>query len=257
LPQQAVVRPKKPRKLLILDLCVAGYIHASIPHANLALDLMGRKTGAYEPVFSNDLENLKYPRIKDFDAVFLNDTVGEVFPDPAVREGLLRYVREGGGLGALHGATYAARNWPEFGELIGAMDAPHRIEPAVLKIEDPRHPLTKAFRAKEFPYTEEYYRFYDEGPTAFYSRDKLRVLLSIHTAKTDMSKAGLLQRKDGDYGLAWIRSYGNGRVFTNAMGHTTEFFMTPQLAAHVLAGIQFILGDLPADTTPSGRLARK
>ena len=40
---------------------------------------------------------------------------------------------------------------------------------------------------------------------------------------------------------------GKGRVFYIALGHTLTFFATPALAEHVLAGIQFALGDLEAD----------
>ena len=90
------------------DLCPnGGYYHATIAHANLALQLMA-KTGAYEPTFSNDLDNLKYPKIKQYDAVFLNSVVGELFNDPEVLGGLTRFVREGGGLAGIHGSTYAS-----------------------------------------------------------------------------------------------------------------------------------------------------
>ena len=58
---------------------------------------MGQYTGAYEAVFDNSLENLKYPTIKQFDAVFLNSVVGPVFSDPEVLNGLMRFVLEGGG----------------------------------------------------------------------------------------------------------------------------------------------------------------
>ncbi len=255
LPQQAVAKPKRPRKLLILDICVYGYIHDTIPHANWALKLMGERTGAYEAVFSNDLDNLKYENIRQFDAVFLNSTVGQVFADPEVREGLTRFLREGGGLAAIHGASYASFDWPEYEALIGAGVGPHRVEPATLKIDDPSSPLTAMFAGKSFPYTDEYYRFLSDG---MYSRDKLHVLLSVDSEKTDMTagnppKGGV--RPDNDYGLSWIHSYGKGRVFYCALGHTPTLFMTPSLAKHVLAGIQFALGDLEADTTPSSKLA--
>ena len=49
--------------------------------------------------FNNDLDNLKWPKIKEWDAIYLNDTVGELFPDPEIRQSLLRYVRDGGGVG--------------------------------------------------------------------------------------------------------------------------------------------------------------
>ena len=64
-------------------------------------------------------------------------------------------------------------------------------------------------------------------------------------------------RPDQDYAVSWIRSYGKGRVFFCILGHNPTIYMTPSLAEHFLAGIQFILGDLEADTTPSGKLSAK
>jgi type 1 glutamine amidotransferase/sugar phosphate isomerase/epimerase len=257
LPREAPATPKKPRKLLVIDLCPSGgFYHENIAYTNLALELMAKHTGAYEPVFDNNLDNLKYPAITRFDAVFLNSVVGQVFSDPAVLDGLLRFVREGGGVAGLHGTTYASMNLPAFGEMMGAQDGPHRVEPGTLRIESPEHPLNAGFGGQEtFEYTDEYYRFLAEGP---YSRETLRVLLSLDVGKTDMrGNEPLYLRPDNDYGLSWIRSYGKGRVFNCALGHTTTMFMTRPLAEHILAGIQFVLGDLDADTTPSARLAAR
>jgi type 1 glutamine amidotransferase/sugar phosphate isomerase/epimerase len=262
LPHTPPAKPLKPRKLLVLDLCPAGgYYHTTIAYANFALGLMGKNTGAYEATFSNDLDNLKYPRIKRYDAVFLNSTVGEDFVDADVLNGLLRFVREGGGLAGIHGATYASMDLPEFGELIGAQDGPHKVETAVLKVDDPNSPVTKPLinsaltqplGGEEFSYTDEFYHFLPTGP---YSRSKLHVLLSIDTQKSDMSNWKV--RPDNDYGLSWIRSYGKGRVFNCAMGHTPTLFETPALADFILSGIQYVLGDLPADSTPSVKLMSK
>jgi type 1 glutamine amidotransferase/sugar phosphate isomerase/epimerase len=256
-PRQAQVKPKRSRKLLVIDLCpTGGFYHTNIAHTNLALELMAKHTGAYEPIFDNNLENLKYPKIKEYDAVFLNSVVGEVFVDPDVMNGLMRYVREGGGVAGLHGTTYASQNIPEFGDLMGAQDGPHRVEPAMLRIDDPQSPINAAFGGEDlYEYTDEYYRFREDGP---YSREKLRVLLSLHVGKTDISKGNPpYLRHDNDYGLSWIKSYGKGRVFNCALGHETTMFMTTPMAQHVLAGIQFVLGDLEADTTPNAKLAPK
>jgi type 1 glutamine amidotransferase len=251
-PRQAPAAPKKLRKMLVMDFCT-GYVHTSIPHANYAIELMGKYTRAYEPVFSNDLTNLKYENIRQYDAVFLNNTVGNIFADPEVRDGMLRFVREGGGILGLHGASYASQDWPEYGQMIGATTAPHRIEPGVIKIDDPDSPLTAMFGGNDFEYVEEYYRFLEDGP---YSRAKLRILLSINVDRTDLiGEKPLYLRSDNDYGISWIKSYGNGRVFYTSLGHRESMFMTPVLAQHVLAGIQFVLGDLEADTTPSATLA--
>ncbi|MCU1222460.1 MAG: Cytochrome c551/c552, partial [Edaphobacter sp.] len=64
-------------------------------------------------------------------------------------------------------------------------------------------------------------------------------------------------RPDRDYGLVWIKSYGHGRVFNCAIGHTPTLFETPALSQMMLNAIQFVLGDLPADTTPSAMMAKK
>ncbi len=262
LPRKAAVSPKAPRKLLVIDLCPAGgYYHDTVAHANFAIQKMAEYTGAYQPVFSNDLDNLKYPKILQYDAVFLNSVVGEAFSDPAVLDGLLRFVRQGGGVAGLHGSSYASMDLPEYGEMIGAQSGPHRVETATLKIDDPESPLTRQFASspltaefdgKAFTYTDEFYHFLPTGP---YSRKKLHVLISIDDAKTDLSPWHV--RPDKDYGLVWIKSYGEGRVFNCALGHTPTFFETPALAQMVLNGIQFVLGDLPADTTPSAMLGSR
>ena len=251
-PKQALAQPRKVRKLLIIDVCPnGGYYHATIAHANLALQLMAG-TGAYEPIFSNDLANLKYPKIQQYDAVFLNSVVGELFNDPEVLGGLTRFVREGGGLAGIHGSTYASMDLPEFGDLIGAQDGPHQVEPSTLKVDDPNSPLTAQFNGQGLDRVDEFYHFLPSGP---YSREKLHVLLSLDNSKTNSRLQDT--RPDRDYGLAWIRTYGKGRVFNCAMGHTPTLFAEPKMAKLILAGIQFVLGDLAADATPSVKLAGK
>jgi hypothetical protein len=255
IPRQAPAKPKKPRKLLVMDVCIANMSHNTIPHGNFALELMGKYTGAFEAVFDNNLDNLKWPQIRQYDAIFLNDTTGEIFADPGVREGLLRFVREGGGLGGIHGVTYTSRNWPEFMDMIGAGTGPHWVHPATWKFDDPDSPLTKMFAGEPFTYTDEYYRFLANEN---YSREKVHVLFSVDVSKTDMSqaRAGYF-RPDNDYAIAWIRSYGKGRVYTCSLGHMTDLFMQPKINQHFLAAIQFILGDIEADTTPSAKLAAR
>lgn len=259
LPKEATAKPKKARTLLVLDVNIAYGGHRSIPAENFALEQMGKNTGAYQTLFSNDLDNLKYPKIKQFDAIYLNNTVGMIFVDPAVREGLLRFVREGGGLGGNHGTSHASMDWPEFHEMIGVRRGVHRAstEKAWVKVDDPSSPLTSAFNGKEFFYEDEYFRF----PNPPYSRDKLHILLSLDVEKTDMNQGTVfvpgshISRPDADYAVSWIREYGKGRIFFCILGHNPTLFTTPSLAKYFLAGIQYILGDLQADATPSGKLS--
>jgi type 1 glutamine amidotransferase/sugar phosphate isomerase/epimerase len=254
-PRKLIVQPKKPRKLLVVDLQMYSG-HATIPHGNWMLELMGKYTGAFQPTFSNDLNNLKYPKIKEFDAVYLNNVCGMVFPDQEVRDGILRFVREGGGIGGHHAVTFANNDWPEFMEMMGAWAGAHHTETQVLKVDDPSSPLTAMFNGKDFEHNDEFYHMPVSSP---YSREKQHVLLSIDVAKSDMATGGRFckecTRPDQDYAVSWIKTYDNGRVFCTPLGHTTIFYTSPAWEQHILAAIQYILGDLPADATPT-RLKR-
>jgi type 1 glutamine amidotransferase len=253
IPSQIVAPPKKPRKLLVLDLNVAYPGHASIPVVNYALKKLADHTGAFQVVFDNNLDNLRYPAIKQFDAIFMNNTVGMIFADATVRESVMQFVQEGGGLAGIHGATHANMDWPDFSKMLGGWGGVHRepTEKVWIKLNDPNSPLNAGFHGEELLYVDEVYRF-----LRVYSRSNVHELLSIDVAKTDMSQgrplgAPDLGRPDSDYAISWIRTQGKGHIFYTSLGHNPTLFSTPALAQHMLAGIQFALGDVSADTTPT------
>jgi type 1 glutamine amidotransferase len=253
IPNKPYASPAKSRKLLVIE-SLEGMSHNTIPHTNVMLKRMGEKTGAWTTVFSNDLANLRYPKVKEYDAIFLNSIVGEFLPDPALRADLVRYVNEGGGIGGIHGTPWASRNWDEFAEMIGAQSAPHRIENGIMKVYDKNNPIVAPFNYEDLPFREEYYRFEHEGNGRL-RWDKVRVLLTVDLdekvpASTDKPWTGY-RRPDTVYPVAWIREYGKGRVFYNSLGHMPETFMRPEIVGHFLAGMQYILGDLRADATPN------
>jgi type 1 glutamine amidotransferase len=253
IPKQAYAKPKKARKLLVIE-SLQGMSHNTIPHTNVMLERMGQITGAWETVFDNNLENLRYPKIKDYDAIFLNSIVNEFLPDPELRDSLVRYVREGGGIGGVHGTPWASRNWDEFAEIIGSQSAPHRIEQGVMKVYDPASPIMKPFDGKDLHFREEYYRFHHEGMDRV-RWDKVRVLLTVDLddPKIEPRPWTGYKRPDNIYPVTWIRTYGKGRVFYSSLGHMPETFMSPPIVGHFLGGLQFMLGDLDAETTPNPR----
>ena len=258
LPEKAVVPARTSRRLLIFDRNVGYGGHRSAKHANYAFTQMGKKTGAFEAVVSDDPEIFRPESLKRFDAVFFNNTVGNLFTDAALRQSLLDFVRGGGGLMGVHGTSVAftrwpgaVEDWPEFGEMLGARGANHRenTERVVVKLDDPDHPLNAPFGGKGFEYRDEFFRVHEP-----YSRDRVRVLFSIDTEKTDMNQGtayGKCVREDNDYALAWVRSYGQGRVFYCTIAHNPYVFWDPVMLKFYLGAVQFALGDLPAPTAPS------
>jgi type 1 glutamine amidotransferase/sugar phosphate isomerase/epimerase len=260
LPEKAVVPPGKPRKLLVFDSNVNYGGHRSAEYANQAFTLMGKKTGAFETVIAHDPSVFEPETLRKFDAVFFNNTVGNLFEDPKLRQSLVEFVYGGGGLLGVHGTSVAftrwpgaTEDWPEFGLMIGARGANHRDnkEHVFIKLDDAGHPLNQVFGGKGFDYRDEFFRVHE-----LYSRNRVRVLFSIDTERTEVQgqARGDCFRADNDYALAWVRNYGRGRVFYCTIAHNPYVFMDPRMLQFYLAATQFALGDLAAPTIPSGRL---
>ena len=169
----------------------------------------------------------------------------------------------GGGFGGGRGASGAGRGagggqgpilqWPEFNQLIGGFFKFHWVYPQLIttKIDDPKSPLTAMFHGQEFEIHDETYTFNQDS----FSRTNVHVLTSVDYDKMspeDKAKeTAATRRTDGDYALSYIRREGKGRVFYEAHGHSeTIYAMTPMLE-HYRAGIQYALGDLKADDSPS------
>jgi type 1 glutamine amidotransferase len=159
--------------------------------------------------------------------------------------------RGGAGRGAASTEPAPVLQWPEFNKLIGGYFKFHWSDPQLItvKIDDPKSPLTAMFHGQEFEIHDETYTFAQDS----FSRSNVHVLTSVDYDK--MSAEDKLKetnpRTDGDYALSYIRREGNGRVFYEGHGHSARVYaMTPMLE-HIRAGIQYALGDLKADDSPS------
>lgn len=264
------VKPEKPRKMLIYTQA-QGFVHSSIPVGAKAVESMGQKTGAFEVIkVSDDPSVFDGGNLKNFDALLLMSTTGEfLIPkniagrpadeqaairknEPERRQALMDYVNNGGGIVGIHAATDAYYKWAEYGELIGGYFNGHPFGKINIRVDDPKSPINAQFNGQNFEFTDEIYTY--KPP---YSREKLHVLLSI-----DLEKSGIKDddkrhnRPDRDYAVAWIKEHGKGRVFYTLLGHREETFMNPVSMQFFLAGIQYALGDLKADATPSAKLPK-
>jgi type 1 glutamine amidotransferase len=141
--------------------------------------------------------------------------------------------------------------------MMGGWAGQHHTEKQVIKVDDANSPLTKSLGSLSFEHIDEFYQF---PPSAPYSREKQHVLLSIDVEKSDRATRGgfceICTRPDQDYGLAWIKTYGKVRTYFTPLGHTTTFYTDKRWTGHVLAAVQYILGDLDSDATPSAKMKK-
>jgi type 1 glutamine amidotransferase len=259
-PEQAPVKPAKPRKVLVW-----GHVwtHQPNPFAECALEVLAKKTGAFKAVISDDPRLLLGDRLPQFDALVLNN-IHEPEPflpadfqqldgerqaaarqfNQALKQSILEFVRSGKGLVGIHAATAAFNQWTEYGQMMGGFYGGHISQEVTIKLDEPQHPLNTCFAGKPWRINDEVYLFRDP-----YTRLHLRVLSSLDLAQ--MPDPG--QRPDKDYAISWVREYGKGRVFYTTLGHASETYWNPLFLQHLLAGIQFAIGDLPAPAAPSAR----
>jgi type 1 glutamine amidotransferase len=252
LPEKATTAPGQPRRVLIF-FRTEGFVHASIPVGRQALQRLGEKTGAYASVASDDMAVFEPDTLKTFDAVVFLNCTGLRFENPAHRQALLDFVHSGKGVAGLHAATDNFPTWPEGQALMGGVFHGHpwnAKDLSAVKNDEPAHVVNAGFGGQGFWIREEIYQM-----RAPYSRDRLRVLLSLDMSKPENARpAKDIKRTDNDFGISWIRTEGKGRVFYTSLGHNSDVFFVSSILRHVLDGLQFALGDLAADATPSAQL---
>ncbi|MBI9016261.1 MAG: ThuA domain-containing protein [Phycisphaerae bacterium] len=245
-PAKAPAKPATARKLLIFSKC-NGYRHGSIPYVTAAIEIMGKKTGAYTTAVSEDMNVFAPEYLNGYDAVCFNNTTMLTFT-PSQRQALMSFVKGGKGIVGIHAATDNFYKWPEAAEMMGGTFDGH---PWVsngtwaVQIEDGSHPLMKSFAGKDFKITEEIYR-----TKPMNLRENNRVLMGLDFGDKATATANGVRESDVDVPISWLRDYHKGRVFYCGIGHNKQHLWNPAILGHYLAGIQFAFGDLEASTEP-------
>ncbi len=267
----AAQRPA-PKTLLFLT-HAALYKHTSLAPAERAVAELGAangfdvtvREGYKQPSNALDLSFLTRSYLDRFDGLMLM-TNGNLPLADEQKAAIVDYVRSGHAIVGVHCATLTLYDYPAFGEMLGGyyrrsivpVNAVAAGRTAVLNVEDPAHPATKMLGAS-WTLNEEFYQFGTEVwdparptenvsqvgrlhiPLAF-ARDRVHVLLSLDTERTDLSDLGPDIRRGGDYPQAWTRTFGSGRVFYTALGHRDDIWSADEkFRAHVAGGIRWAL----------------
>lgn len=164
------------------------------------------------------------------DAVFFY-TTGELAASDVQRRALMDWIRGGGGFVGSHCATDTYYQWDEYGRMIGGYFDGHPWHEEVgVRVENPAHVATRRLGRPVFRVVDEIYQQRDP-----WSRAACDVLLSLDVGSTDMQKGGI-HRADRDFGLAWTRREGEGRVFYTAFGHREDVWQSTWFRDHLVEG---------------------
>ncbi|MFV1995665.1 MAG: ThuA domain-containing protein [Verrucomicrobiales bacterium] len=261
LPAHPTAAPKKARRILVFWRCET-FIHKSIPFGNHALLEMGAKTGAWETDLAQDYAVFTPKNLANYDAVVFNNTTSLVFENDAQRAALMDFVKSGKGIVGIHAASDSFYQWEEASSMIGGQFNGHPWTQNgnwAFKLDDAAHPLNKAFAGKGFWHKDEIYWY---KPETFAGKNNLRLLVSLDMARGENQKAldnkKYQDKAPADRGtlevpVSWLREFAGGRIFYTNLGHRNDTYWQPAILQHYLDGIQYALGDLAADATPSAK----
>ena len=242
------VKPKAPRKVLVVYRC-DGFRHRCIPVANKMLELLAARSGAFEATFTDKMDVFDTERLARFDAILFNNTTRLKFTTNEQRKALIDFVRAGKGVIGLHAASDNFYDFPEAAAMLGGMFDGHPWGAGgtwVVKLDESDHPLNAAFGGRNFEIKDEIYQI-----KGAYSRETHRVLLSLNMEHPPTGGRKGQKRADKDNPVSWIKRFGQGRVFYCSLGHNNEVYWNKAVVSHYLAGIQYALGDLAVDDSPS------
>ena len=252
-PSQATAKPKKSRRILVFYRC-EGFVHTSIPHGNLAAEIMGKKTGAYSVDLAENYDVFTTENLSKYDCILLNNTTHMQFPKPAQMNAFMDFIASGKGLVGFHAASDNFGGHPACRDIVGGIFAGHPWNAGgtwAFKLDDPGHVLNAAFEGKGFWHQDEIYQYASDS---YQGPDVLRVLVSL-----DMNQEAVSGRIDDgprEVPVSWLRRAGDGRVFYTNFGHREETYASPAILRHMLDGIQYALGDLEADATPTAKAGK-
>lgn len=259
------------KKRLLLFTHVMAARHDSLPVVEQAMLELAQQSGDFEVTALGgyklrpedvDLSFFTGEYLQPYDGIMFM-TSGELPLTAAQKQLLLAFVSGGKGFVGVHSAAATFYEWTDYGEMLGGyyQIAGRNDKIQILKVEDPTHPATKML-GDWWPLAEEFYSFGTEvwdlnrpegnrnsfgTPILFpFSRDRVHVLLSIDTARSDLThQRG--KAKGGDHPVSWCRAYGEGRVFYTGPGHRAGVWSELVYREHVLGGVRWALGLEPGD----------
>jgi type 1 glutamine amidotransferase len=262
LPAATARRPPDPyadrkRLLVIADLSTGNQIaHLGVSHAIATIERLGRESGAYVAILRTDTDLVtkgevwgagdyakggpKQARMHSldyFDAVLFY-TNGELRLSTSQKRDLLDFIAtDGKGFIGVHTAAITAAGWPEYREMLGGFfdNHPWNVSSARIIVEQPDSPMMKGFTSGE-AVVDEHYQFLSQP----FDRGKVDVLARLDPASLDLADPDV-HRKDRDFPVAWIKSFGKGRVFYSYLGHTDAAWDDPRIQQMYVEGIRWAI----------------
>jgi len=245
-----------PSRVLMLTQS-AGFVHGSVRRpegdekklavAEVAMIQLGQKTGLFTVDCTQDAAaDFTKENLQNYDIVMFYTTgslpIADADRDYFFKEWL---TTKGHGFIGFHSATDTYGDYQPYWDMVGGTFDGHpwgSKNTVTINVQDPENPMMKPF-GQEFTITDEIYQYKNWQP------EKVRVLMSLDMTRCKPSAPRHVP-------VAWIKSYGEGKVYFNNLGHNEATWQDQRYLDSITAGVKWIRGDVEADSTPNPELSK-
>ena len=215
----------------------AGFTHGVVnrqggPAALAEVQLAAALNGRFLVDATQDCADINAENLESYAAVAFY-TTGELPIADEDLDAFFAWIHAGGGFIGIHSGSDTYYQEPRYLELVGGYFDGHPWHQRIgATVEDVGHPATRHLDER-WVLTDEIYQFRS------WQRSRLYVLLSLDPNTVEIDKG---KREDGDYGLAWCRNHGEGRMFYTALGHRPEVWRDQRYLRHLMGGVSWAAG---------------
>ncbi|NUT91711.1 MAG: carbohydrate-binding protein [Saccharothrix sp.] len=238
----ASAHPEGFHVLLFSKTAAGAYRHDSIP-AGIAMFEQLASERQWELTKSEDSSVFNNTSLATYDVIVMLQTSGMVWDSDAQRAAMQTYVRNGGGVVAIHNATdmNIEAQFPWWDQFLGMTMTQHSaIVQGTAKVADKKHPSGVGLPDR-WVRTEEWYNF-DRNVRG---NGQVLVTADESTYNPGSNAMGV------DHPISWCRNFEGGRLWATAMGHQSSSYSEPLFKSHVAGGVESAGGKVPADCGPT------
>lgn len=245
-----------------------GFVHGSVKRnpddsdqlapAEVAMIQLGQQSGLFDcDCTQNAAADFTKENLQNYDIVAFYTTgvlpIAEEDRDYFVNEWLKT---KGHGWMGFHSAadTYRTEN-PEhswYWDICGGTFIGHpwgASSTVTLAVHDPSHPAAQPF-GKRFEIQDEIYMYNHWNP------ENVRVLMSL-----DYDDSPTKNTVNAQFGthvpVAWVRSWGDGKIYFNNLGHREETWTNPAFLDSITGAVKWIRGDATGSSEPNPQVSEK
>jgi uncharacterized protein len=239
-----VAQKMAPQGTRVLLLSGGKRQHHGYRDQALYLSAALENTGRHQVTICEDAAILETTTMDKYDLLIVNaDRRDDEFKfTRSQQEAIFNYVRAGHGYVSIHAADNAAKDWlPEWKEMLGGVfshvglpDGKTLKGAFVVKIAVTGSPITQGL--KDFNLTDELYYQVQMMP--------------------DVEPLATIEYQGTAWPVAWVRTYGKGRVFHTVLGHRDfgpekdDPVRNPSLGRLVIQGVDWVAACRPSAAKP-------